>query len=77
MPILLLFKERKVYTNIHPQTKTGCVRSPCKHGSCINVGNTYWCYCEPGYTGINCHIGKRIVLHLRLYFLLFTHKKKL
>ncbi|KAK3591096.1 hypothetical protein CHS0354_035907 [Potamilus streckersoni] len=34
-----------------------CDNNPCQHGgTCINHGNSYTCFCETGYYGINCHL---------------------
>ena len=35
-----------------------CESGPCMHGECENKVNKYICICHPGYTGVNCEIGK-------------------
>ncbi|CAC5398956.1 unnamed protein product [Mytilus coruscus] len=33
-----------------------CIGFPCLHGTCLHTVSGYLCYCEPGFTGKNCHI---------------------
>ena len=38
---------------------SSCDRKPCKNkGLCRNIGDSYVCKCQGGYTGRNCEIGK-------------------
>lgn len=41
-----------------------CASSPCIHGNCSNEYLHYMCTCEPGYTGVNCEIGKIYIEHI-------------
>lgn len=38
---------------------SACLSSPCMHGTCIVLINSYRCQCEPGYTGTNCEKGDK------------------
>ena len=39
-----------------------CVSSPCQNGgTCIDDVNSYTCLCAPGYSGVNCNGGERLV----------------
>lgn len=48
-----------------------CASNPCVNGDCIDEPNMYNCTCQPGWTGVNCHIGKEeysLQLQKRRYF---------
>ena len=35
-----------------------CSSAPCVNGQCQDGINQYSCICDPGWTGVNCDIGK-------------------
>ena len=37
-----------------------CASNPCVNGQCIDGINGYTCNCDPGWTGVNCEISKKI-----------------
>ena len=40
---------------LYLHTANLCVPNPCQNqGVCVPLGNTFQCFCEPGYSGINC-----------------------
>ncbi len=38
-----------------------CESDPCINGQCVNGENRYTCVCDPGWTGINCDVGKYVI----------------
>ena len=35
-----------------------CASHPCVHTSCFDIANGYFCFCDNGYEGTHCDIGK-------------------
>ena len=36
-----------------------CSSEPCQnYGTCLDSVNDYKCFCAPGYTGLDCELGK-------------------
>ncbi|CAG2221421.1 unnamed protein product [Mytilus edulis] len=44
--------------NQRPHGGGSCVSSPCQYGSCVQMGQDYFCFCSPGYAGRHCEIDK-------------------
>ena len=41
-----------------------CVSEPCKNGAyCLNEVNKFECECVVGYTGVQCDLGKYILIY--------------
>ena len=39
-----------------------CASGPCQNGgTCTDDINSYTCHCAPGYSGVNCNEGERLV----------------
>ena len=46
------------YTSMSIVDKMDCISSPCQHGgNCTDLGATFTCVCDTGYTGPLCESG--------------------
>lgn len=56
-----MYTRSKIYAFIVEQwyrfsDNDACEENPCKHGNCTDNLNSYSCFCEKGFSGLNCEV---------------------